>query len=184
MGRLILSMNVTLDGCCDHTKVIADEEMHRQAIDHLDHNDGLLFGRVTYQLMEGFWPSVDSTGAGRKDVVDPARKLGEKPKYVISSTLDQVPWQNSFLLKGPLSEEMSKLKQEGKTLVVLGSPGLALALARLGLIDAYELLVQPIVAGAGPRLFEGMGEGLKLRLTQTRRFGSDVVLLRYAPADR
>jgi dihydrofolate reductase len=181
MGRIILSMNITRDGCCDPRSGVSDPEVHRYAIDQLNKGDGLLFGRVTFQHLESFWPSVASTGEGPKSIVDLARTLNDKPKYVVSSTLDEVQWQNSILIKGPLSDEVSKLKEgEGKTLTLLGSPSLALALARLGLIDEYELLVQPIVAGTGPRFFEGLSEGLHLKLTETRSFGSGVVLLRYA----
>jgi dihydrofolate reductase len=159
--------------------------LHRYEIDQLNKGDGLLFGRVTYQHLESFWPSVASTGAGPNSIVDLARTLNDTPKYVVSSTLAQVQWQNSFLIKGPLAAEVSKLKEEeGKTLVVLGSPSLALALARLDLIDEHELLIQPIVAGTGPRCFEGLTEGPNLKLTETRSFGSGVVLLRFAPDHR
>lgn len=184
MGRLTFEMNVTLDGCCDHTQVIADDELHQYATDLMDAADGLLFGRVTYQLMESAWPAVASSGTGPQAMVDYARKLDRKPKYVVSRTLDQVPWQNSFLLKGPLADEVRKLKDaEGKNLLV-GGLGLASALAGLGLIDEYHLLVQPIVAGHGPRLFDGIHERLNLQLVDTRRFGSGVVVLRYTPAGK
>src|SRR2546428_4501903 len=104
MGRLIVSMNVTLDGCCDHTQVIADEELHHYASELLDQADAALYGRLTYQLMERFWPAVARSGAGPQAIVEFARKLDCKPKYVVSRTLDQVSWQNSFLLKGPVAE--------------------------------------------------------------------------------
>jgi len=100
MGRLILQMNVTLDGCCDHTQVIADEELHQYSEDMMDQSDGLLFGREIYQLMESAWPAIASNSTGPQFLVDFARKLDRKPKYVFSRTLDQVSWQNSFLLKG------------------------------------------------------------------------------------
>jgi dihydrofolate reductase len=177
MGRVILQMNVTLDGCCDHTQVIADEELHSYATELLDQADGALFGRLTYQLMEGAWPAVAASGAGPQAIVDFARKLERKPKYVVSRTLQQVPWQNSFILRAP--EEVARLKAEGKTLLVTGGPGLGSALAELGLVDEYHLLVQPIVAGHGPRLLGGIHSRLDLKLAGTRTFGSGVVLLRY-----
>ncbi len=185
MRRVILSINVTLDGCCDHTEVIADDELHRYATDLLDDSDGVLFGRVTYELFESYWPSVASSASGTKAEVDFARKLNYKRKYVVSRTLDKIQWKNSFLIKGDLAHEVSKLKQEdGNDIVVLGSPGLASALARLGLIDEYQLLVQPILAGRGPTLFQGISERLNLKLVETRSFSSGVVMLRYAPLQK
>jgi dihydrofolate reductase len=182
MGRLILEMNVTLDGCCDHTQVIADEELHQYATDLLDQSDALLFGRLTYQLMESSWPAVASSGTGPQAIVDFARKIDRKPKYVVSRTLDQVTWQNSFLLKGPVAEEVAALKEAGMTVLVSGGPGLGSSLAQLGLVDEYHFLVQPIVAGRGPRLLEGIDRRLDLRLAETRTLKSGVVVLRYTPS--
>jgi dihydrofolate reductase len=179
MGRLIFSINVTLDGCCDHTQGIADDDLHRYWMDLLNDSDGALWGRVTYQLMESDMPSIARNGTGPKSMVDFARMLDNKPKYVVSSTLDKVQWNNSFLIKGPLADEVSKLKLEGKNLVLSASRTLASELARLGLIDEYRLLVHPIVAGRGPRLFEGITDRLDLKLADSRRFSSGVVMLRY-----
>lgn len=181
MGRLILQMNVTLDGCCDHTQVIADEELHRYSMDMMDQSDGLLFGRKIYQLMESAWPAISSSGVGPKFLVDFARKLDQKSKYVVSQTLDHLSWQNSFLLKGPVSEEVPQLMAEGKSLLVNGGPGLGSTLAQLGLVDEYHFLVQPIIAGRGPQLLGGIRDRLNLKLTGTTPFGSGVVLLRYTP---
>jgi len=181
MGRVILMMNVTLDGCCDHTQVIADEELHQYTVDLMDQSDGLLFGREIYQLMESVWPAIASSGDGPQFLVDFARKLDRKPKYVFSRTLDHVSWQNSFLLKGPVSEEVPQLTSEGKNLVVNGGPGLGSTLAQLGLVDEYHFLVQPIVAGRGPQLLGGVRDRLNLKLSGTKSFGSGVVLLRYTP---
>lgn len=118
MGRVILMMNVTLDGYCDHTQVIVDEELHRYTEELIDQSDGLLSGREIYQLMERFWPAIASSGEGPQFIVDYAHKLDRKPKYVFSRMVDHVLWQNSFLLKGPVSEEVPKLTAEGKNLVV------------------------------------------------------------------
>ncbi len=185
MKRLILSINVTLDGCCDHTEVIADDELHRYAANLIEDSDGVLFGRVTYQLFESYWPSVASSGSGSKTEVDFARQLNSKRKYVVSSTLDKLEWRNSFLIKGELAYEVTKLKHDnGKALVMFGSPGLASALARLGLIDEYHFLVQPTIAGRGPTLFQGIGQRLNLKMIGTRSFGSGVAMLRYIPAEK
>lgn len=181
MGRLILQMNVTLDGCCDHTQMIADEELHQYSVDMMDQSDGLLFGREIYQLMERFWPAIASSGDGPQFMVDFARKLDQKPKYVVSRTLDHVSWQNSFLLKGPVSEEVPQLTAEGKNLLVNGGPGLGSTLAQLGVVDEYHFLVHPIVAGRGPQLLGGVHDRLNLKLTGTKPFSSGVVLLSYTP---
>lgn len=181
MGRVILQMNVTLDGCCDHTQMMADEELHQYTADMMDQSDGGLFGREIYQLMESFWPAIAGSGEGPQFMVDFARMLNRKPKYVFSRTLDHVSWQNSFLLKGPVSEEVPKLTAEGKNLLVNGGPGLGSTLAQLGLVDEYHFLVHPIVAGRGPQLLGGIRDRLNLKLTETKPFGSGVVLLRYTP---
>jgi len=182
---LILSINVTLDGCCHHTEVIAGDELHRYAANLIEDSDGVLFGRVTYKLFESYWPSVASSGSGTKTEVDFARKLNSKSKYVVSSTLGKLEWRNSFLIKGELAYEVTKLKHEkGKPLVMFGSPGLASALARLGLIDEYHFLVQPIIAGRGPTLFQGIGQRLNLKMIGTQSFGSGVTMLRYTPAEK
>lgn len=181
MGRVIMQMNVTLDGCCDHTQMIADEELHQYTVDMMDQSDGLLFGREIYQLMERFWPAIASSGDGPQFMVDFARKLDQKPKYIVSRTLDHVSWQNSFLLKGPVSEEVLQLTAEGKNLLVNGGPGLGSTLAQLGVVDEYHFLVHPIVAGRGPLLLGGVHDRLNLKLTGTKPFGSGVVLLSYTP---
>lgn len=182
MGRLILETNVTLDGCCDHTQVIADEELHQYATDLLEQADALLFGRMTYQLMESTWPALASSGTGPQAMVDFARRLDRKPKYVVSRTLNHVSWQNSFLLKGPAAREVAELKEAGKTLLVTGGPGLGSSLAQWGLVDEFHFLVQPIVAGHGPRVLGGIRDRLDLKLAETRTFRSGVVALRYTPA--
>jgi len=180
MGRIILMMNVTLDGCCDHTQMLAsNEELYQYTVDLMDQSDGMLFGREIYQLMEDFWPAMASSGDGPQFMVDFARKIDRKPKYVVSRTLDHVSWQNSFLLKGPVSEEVQQLTAEGKNLLVNGGPGLGSTLAQLGLVDEYHFLVHPIVAGRGPQLLGGVRDRLNLKLTGTKPFGVGVVLLRY-----
>ncbi|AIQ40897.1 dihydrofolate reductase family protein [Paenibacillus sp. FSL R5-0912] len=181
MGRVILQMNVTLDGCCDHTQVIANEELHQYTVDLMDQANGLLMGRKIYQLMESAWPAIAISGAGPQFLVDFAHKLDRKPKYVFSRTLDQLSWQNSFLLTGTVSEEVQQLTAEGKSLVVNGGPGLGSTLAGLGLVDEYHILVQPIVAGHGPQLLGGVRDRLDLKLSETTTFGSGVVVLRYTP---
>lgn len=180
MGRLIVQMNVTLDGCCDHTQVIADEEHHEYANRLLDQVDAALHGRLTYQLMESFWPAMAASGDGPPAVVDFARKLDQKEKYVVSRTLEQVSWRNTVLLRG--LAEVAQLKAAGKSLLVTGGPGLGSALTAQGLVDEFYLFVQPILAGRGPRLLGGIDARLNLRLLESRTLGSGVVALHYTRA--
>src|SRR6478672_2119656 len=159
MRPLRYSINVTLDGCCDHREGIADEDIHRHAAENIARADALLFGRVTYEMMEAAWRSVAQTGV-RPDWMEPwmqpfARTIDGAKKYVVSSTLQRVDW-NAELVRGDLAEAVQQLKQEpGDGLVVAGVQ-LAQALTELGLIDEYEFIVQPRIAGHGPTLFAGL----------------------------
>jgi dihydrofolate reductase len=184
MRPLRYSINVTLDGCCDHREGIADEELHRHAAENLGQADALLFGRVTYQMMEAAWRLDAQTGA-MPDWMEPwmepfARTIDAAKKYVVSSTLERVDW-NAELVRGDLGEAVRQLKQEpGKGLFV-GGVTLPLALAELGLIDEYEFVVHPRVAGHGPTLFAGLSKPLDLKLVSRLEFGSGAVVLRYEP---
>jgi dihydrofolate reductase len=180
MRPLRYSINVTLDGCCDHRAVIVDEDLHRHAADNLAQADALLFGRVTYEMMEAAWrPSAET--AGRPDWMEPfARTIDAAKKYVVSSTLDHVDW-NAELVRGDLGEAVQRLKREpGKGLFV-GGVTLPLALAQMGLIDEYEFVVQPRLAGHGPTLFAGLSKPLDLTLVSRLEFGSGAVAMRYVP---
>jgi dihydrofolate reductase len=183
MRPLRYSINVTLDGCCDHREGIPDEELHRHHAANLARADALLFGRVTYQMMEeawrrqatGTWPDwMDDWMIPFADTIDRAKK------YVVSSTLDHVDW-NAELVQGDLAEAVRQLKQEPGEGVHVGGVTLPLALADLGLIDEYEFVVQPIVAGHGPTLFAGLRERLDLQLVGRQELGSGAVALRYQP---
>ena len=182
MRPLRYSINVTLDGCCDHRVGIADEELHRHAVANLERADALLFGRVTYQMMEEFWRPFARTAAESDWRLPFGRTIDAAKKYVVSSTLERVDW-NAELLggRGDLGEAVRRLKREpGKGLFVAGTK-LALALADLGLIDEYEFVVHPVLAGHGPTLFAGLRERLVLRLVGRQEFGSGAVVLRYQP---
>ena len=181
MRPLRYSINVTLDGCCDHRAIPADEELHRHAVENLDRADALLFGRVTYQMMEAAFRPPAGKGA-RPDWMEPfARTIDAARKYVVSGTLDRVDW-NAELVRGDLGNAVQQLKREpGKGLFV-GGVKLPLALADLGLIDEYEFVVQPILAGHGPTLFAGLSERLELRLVGRQEFRSGAVALRYQPS--
>jgi dihydrofolate reductase len=180
MRPLRYSVNVTLDGCYDHRVGIADEELHRHAAQNLEQADALLFGRVTYEMMEAAWRPPAQTGA-RPDWMELfARTIDAAKKYVVSSTLDRVDW-NAELVRGDLGEAVQELKREsGKGLFVAGVT-LAMGLTELGLIDEYELIVHPRLVGHGPTLFAGLSKYVDLKLVSRLEFGSGAVAMRYEP---
>jgi len=176
MQPLRYSINVTLDGCCDHRAMFADEEVHRHALENLVQADALLFGRVIYEMMEAaFRPPAQA--AERPGWMEPfARTIDAAKKYVVSSTLDRVDW-NAELVRGDLANAVQQLKREpGKGLFV-GGVKLAQALTELGLIDEYEFVVHPRLAGHGPTLFAGLSKYVDLKLVSRREFGSGAVAL-------
>jgi dihydrofolate reductase len=180
MRPLRYSINVTLDGCCDHRVGIADEDLHRHAAENIAQADALLFGRVTYEMMEAAW-RLSTRTVTMPDWTEPfARTIDAAKKYVVSSTLDRVDW-NAELVRGDLATAVQQLKREpGKGLFV-GGVKLPLALAELGLIDEYEFIVQPRLAGHGPTLFGGLSKHVELRLADRLEFDSGAVALRYEP---
>jgi dihydrofolate reductase len=173
-----------LDGCCDHRAIVADEDLHRNAVENIQKADALLLGRVTYEMMEAAWRSPARTGA-RPDWMAEwglpfARTIDAAKKYVVSNTLDRVDW-NAELVRGDLGKAVQQLKQEpGKGLFV-GGVKLPLALAELGLIDEYEFVVHPRLAGHGPTLFAGLSKHVDLRLVSRLEFASGAVAMRYEP---
>jgi dihydrofolate reductase len=180
MRPLRYSINVTLDGCCDHRVGIADEDLHRNAVENLARADALLFGRVTYEMMEAAFRGPAPAGA-RPAWMEPfARAIDAAKKYVVSSTLDRVDW-NAELVRGDLENAVQQLKREpGKGLFV-GGVKLPLALAELGLIDEYEFVVHPRIVGHGPTLFAGLSKVVDLKLVSRLEFGSGAVAMRYEP---
>lgn len=181
MRPLRYSINVTVDGCCDHRAVEPDEQMHRHHAENLARADALLFGRVTYQMMEEAWRLPLEPGMFPEWVEPFARTIDAAQKYVVSSTLTQVDW-NSRLLRGDLATAVRELKDAPGEGLLTGGVTLPLALAELGLIDEYEFLVHPRVAGHGPTLFAGLSEPLDLELTERSELDSGAVVLTYAPA--
>jgi dihydrofolate reductase len=178
MRPLRFSINVTLDGCIDHRVGLPDKELHRHVIENLEQADALLFGRVTYQMMEEAWRPPAQT-VGRPDwMEDFARTINAAKKYVASKTLKQVDW-NAELLRGDLGDAVQQLKREpGKGLFV-GGAALARALTELGLIDEYEFLMHPRVVGHGPTLFAGLSQPLDLKLVGRLELASGIVAMRY-----
>ena len=178
------SINVTLDGCCDHRAFMPGEDVHRHAAENIARADALLFGRVTYGLMEEGWRSTAETGV-RPDWMDPwmepfAQTIHTAKKYVVSSVLDQVDW-NAELVPGDLGMAVEKLKQEPGNGLFVGGVKLPLALAELGLIDEYEFVVHPTLAGHGPTLFAGLSKPIDLELVDQLEFASGPVAMRYKP---
>jgi dihydrofolate reductase len=179
MQPIRYSINVTLDGCCDHQAVIPSRALHEHVIENFRQLDGLLFGRVTYQMMEEGWrgPLPKDWPAWMEDfrqAINPLRK------YVVSSTLKAVDW-NSELLQGDLAESVQRLKQQPGRGLGLGGLTLPRALAELGLIDEYELISHPRVAGHGPTLFAGLVKPLDLQLVSRQEIGDGIVSVRYLP---
>ena len=179
MRPLRFSINVTLDGCCDHREMIADEELHRRAAESIAQADALLFGRVTYEMMEAAW-RPPAQEVGRPDWMEPfARTIDAAKKYVVSNTLDHVDW-NAELVRGDLGNAVQQLKREPGNGLFVGGTKLARALTELGLIDEYELVVHPRFAGHGPTLFAGLTKHVDLTLVGRDEFRSGAVVLRYA----
>jgi dihydrofolate reductase len=184
MRPLRYSINVTLDGCCDHRAGIPDEELHRHAAENIERADALIFGRVIYEMMEAAWRPVAETGAKPELMADwmvPfARSIHAAKKYVVSSTLDRVDW-NAELVRGDLGKAVQQLKRESGKGLFVGGVKLPLALAELGLIDEYEFVVHPRLAGHGPTLFAGLSKRIDLKLVSRLEFGSGAVAMRYEP---
>src|SRR4051812_43829397 len=177
------SINVTLDGCCDHRAGSTDEELHRYWAENLAQSDVLLFGRITYEMMEAAWRPT-ATGVRpdwMAEWMEPfARTIDAAKKYVVSGTLDRVDW-NAELVRGDLGNAVRQLKAEPGTGLFVGGVKLPLALAELGLIDEYEFVVQPRLAGHGPTLFAGLSTYVDLKLVSRLEFGSGAVAMRYEP---
>lgn len=184
MRPLRYSINVTLDGCVDHRAGVPDEELHRHHARNIEQADALLLGRVTYQMMEEAWRPVAETGARPAWMpawMEPfAHTIHATKKYVVSGTLDGVDW-NAELLRGDLGEAVRRLKQEPGKGIGLGGVKLPLALAELGLIDEYEFVVQPRIAGHGPMLLAGLSKYVDLKLVSRVELSSGAVAMRYVP---
>jgi dihydrofolate reductase len=179
MGLLTFGMNVTLDGCCDHRGVAPDDEVFRFWTRLMDSAGGMLWGRVTYELMESYWPAVARDPKATRADRTWARKLDAKPKYVVSTTRREFPWSNSFRVEGDLRKAVAALKRRVPRGLLLGGRNLSAELQRLDLIDEYLFVVHPIIAGHGPTLFAGLPPSSRLKFVEAKRFKSGVMALRY-----
>jgi dihydrofolate reductase len=178
-GLLTFALNVTLDGCCDHREMVADDEM----LDHFTQLIGaagaMLYGRTTYELMEDAWPAVARDEKAPRAMREWARRLEDMPKYVVSTSRRDFPWNNSFHVEGDLREAVTRLKESTPQGVLVGSPTLSAALERFGLLDEYHLVVHPVLAGHGPNLFQGLDSSRHLELVSTTRLTSGVMAMHY-----
>jgi dihydrofolate reductase len=182
MRPLRYSINVTLDGCCDHRAVVPDEALHRHAAEGIAKADALLFGRVTYQMMEEAWRPVAETGTRPEWMpgwMEPfAHTIHAAKKYVVSSTLDRVDW-NAELVRGDLRTAVEQLKQQPGNGLFVGGVKLPQTLAELGLIDEYEFIVHPRLVGHGPTLFAGLSKYVDLKPVDRVELPSGAVAMRY-----
>jgi dihydrofolate reductase len=183
MRKLIAAMNMTLDGYCDHTVMIADDEIHDHYTDLLRSADTVIYGRTTYQLME-YWKSVLENPTGIKAMDEFAVAIDNISKIVYSRTLKSLDWKNTELKTEIVKEEILDLKQLAGRDILVGSPSLILALGQLGVIDEYQLGVQPTVIGSGLPLFKNITDRIDLKLLKTKTFGCGAVVLYYEPTTR
>jgi dihydrofolate reductase len=180
MRRVIAAINMTVDGFCDHTAGIADEELHNHYSDLLDGAGTILYGRITYQLMQ-YWQEVLKNPTGKRSMDRFAEVIDRIPKVVFSHTLKETGWDTARLAGRDLKEEVLKLRQkEGKDILV-GSPGLIVSLTQLRLIDEYQLCIHPVIIGKGLPLFKHITEKIMLKLLKTKIFGSGAIVLYYEP---
>ncbi|HEX3168083.1 MAG TPA: dihydrofolate reductase family protein [Chitinophagaceae bacterium] len=184
MRKIIAAMNMTLDGFCDHTAMIADEEIHQHYNELLSNANTLIYGRITYQLMEGYWPTVVKNPTGNKPMDEFAVLIDNISKIVFSRTLQHVDWKNTELKKEIIKEEILEFKEQTGKNIVVGSPGLIVAFTQLDLIDEYQLGLQPTVIGSGLSLFKNIRERIDLKLLKTKTFGCGALMLYYEPTKK
>jgi dihydrofolate reductase len=184
MGRLIYSMNVSLDGYVAASDggldwTIIDEEIHTWWNDQMREADAVIWGRRVYQLMVAYWPTAESDPAATPAMLEFARVTNPKPKIVFSTTLDSVTW-NGRLVEGDVGDVLDRLREEFAGDIVLAGPTLAAQFVRGGLVDEYRLVVHPAIVGAGLPFFPDLEAPLGLRLFDEHRFASGAVYLGYA----
>ena len=184
MGLLTFGINVTLDGCCDHAVGIVDDELHDHFTALMDAAGAMLWGRKTYELMESAWPAIARDENAPRAEREWARKLDAKPKYVVSTTRQDYTWENTFHVQGDLREAVHRIKEQTPAGLLVGSLTLGLELQRLDLIDAYHLVVHPIIAGHGPRLFDGLDAPRQLERVSVQTFRGGQTAMDFRRMDR
>jgi dihydrofolate reductase len=181
MRKVIAAINMTLDGFCDHTAIIPDDEIHQHYANLLSNAGTVLYGRITYQLME-FWRTLVENPSGEKSMDDFAIVMDKTPKIVFSHTLRNIDWKSAKLANRDLGEEVLELKQQSGKDIFVGSPGLIVALTKLNFIDEYQLCVHPVIVGKGLPLFKNITNRIVLKLVKTKAFSGGAVILYYEPA--
>ena len=185
MRKLIAAINMTLDGFCEHTALIADEEIHQHYTELLTNAGILLYGRITYQLMESYWPTVVKNPMGIKSMDEFAVAIDNIPKIVFSNTLKNVEWKTAKLAKKDIKEEVLELKQQAGKDILVGSRSLIVTLLNLNLIDEFQLCVHPIILGSGlTPLLKNINDRINLKLLKTKTFGCCAVTLYYEPTKK
>jgi dihydrofolate reductase len=180
MRKLIAAFNMTLDGFCDHTAGLPDEEIHRHYTELLGQGDTILYGRTTYQLME-FWRKFLETPSEEKSMNAFATAIDKIPKIVFSRTIKNVEWETATIAKRDLKDEVLELKQQSGKDVFVGSRSLIIQLLNLGLIDEFQLCIYPVVGQRGLRLFENIHDKIIFKLVKTKTFNGGAVLQYYQP---
>jgi len=178
MRKLIAGINMTLDGFCDHTVIIPDEEIHQHYTDLLDNAGAILYGSTTYQLMQ-YWQTLVKNPSGEKSMDDFAKAIDKIPKIVFSHKLKNTEWDSAKLANQPIEEMVKELKQQSGKDILVGSRSLIIQLMKLNLIDEYQLCVHPVVAGSGLPLFENINDRTILKLLKTKIFKSGAIILYY-----
>jgi dihydrofolate reductase len=183
MRKIIAAINMSLDGFCDHTAMMADDEIHQHYADLLSKADAILYGRITFQLME-YWPTVVANPTGNKSMDEFALIMDKIPKIVFSHTLKNTAWKTAKLANRAVEEEVSALKQQPGNDILVGSRSLIIQLMKFNLIDEYQLCVHPVMAGGGLPLFEHLNDRTILTLIKTKTFRGGAVILYYEPAGK
>lgn len=180
MRKIIAAINMTLDGSCDHTAGLADEEIHRHYQEVISDADAILYGRITYQLM-GFWQELAKNPSGEKAMDDFALAMDKVPKIVFSNTLTQVDWHSATLADQPLEEVVAALKQQPGRDILVGCRSLIIQLLNLNLIDEFQLCIHPVISKDSLPLFENINDRTVLKLIRTKVFKGGHVILYYEP---
>ncbi len=182
MRKVVAGINMTLDGFCDHTAIVPDEEIHQHYAELLDTADVILYGRITYQLMQ-YWQTLIQNPSGEKSMDDFAVSMDKIPKIVFSHTLKNTDWESAGLSDKSPGEMVMELKHQPGRDILVGSRSLIIQLLKLNLIDELQLCVHPVVAGSGLPLFENLNDRTLLKLTKTKTFNAGAILLYYEPAN-
>ncbi len=180
MRKIVAAINMTLDGIGDHTSISPDEEIHQHYADLLDNADIILYGRITYHLMQ-FWQNLANSPSGEKSMDDFAVVMDRIPKIVFSNTLQSTEWESAQLTNQPLEEVVKNLKQQPGRDILVGSRSLIMQLLNLNMIDEFQLCIHPVIAGSGSALFEKLNSSITFRLLRTKTFKGGAVILYYVP---